>query len=55
MDDTEKPKEDQTPPPEPFINCQMCGCRVEERHTTMMAGRRICFGCAAVWFDDEID
>ncbi len=54
MDDHKRADEEQSPP-EPLINCQMCGCRVEERHTTVMVGRRICFGCAAAWFEDEAD
>jgi len=42
-------------PPEPTIVCEMCRRAVIERHTTFMTGRRLCFGCAAAWFDEDED
>jgi formylmethanofuran dehydrogenase subunit E len=50
--DTDEP--DATP--EPTIVCEMCRRPVPERHTTLITGRRLCFGCAAAWFEgDEND
>ena len=38
---------------EPKIECSMCHQLVVLSHSVAMSGRRLCFGCAAAWFDDE--
>jgi len=33
--------------------CSMCHQQVRLSQSVAMSGRRLCFGCAAAWFDDE--
>ena len=38
---------------EPTIECSMCHQRVPLSQSVAMSGRRLCFGCAAAWFDED--
>jgi hypothetical protein len=33
--------------------CPMCHRDVPVRETVTMGGRRLCFGCASGWYEDE--
>jgi hypothetical protein len=43
------------PAPADTFECAMCRLRAPIRQTVMMSGRRLCFGCASGWFEDEDD
>ena len=38
---------------QPTIECSMCHQQVPVLQTVAMSGRRLCFGCAASWFDED--
>jgi formylmethanofuran dehydrogenase subunit E len=40
-------------PAEPKIECSMCHQQVRLSESVAMSGRRLCFGCAAAWFDED--
>ena len=38
-----------------MFECPMCHQRVPLAQSITIGGRRLCFGCASDWFDDEED
>ena len=38
---------------EPKVECSMCHQQVPLSQSVAMSGRRLCFGCAASWFDED--
>jgi formylmethanofuran dehydrogenase subunit E len=40
---------------EPKVECSMCHQQARLSQSVVMGGRRLCFGCAAAWFDDDED
>jgi hypothetical protein len=40
---------------EPKVECSMCHQQVRLSESVFMGGRRLCFGCAASWFDEDGD
>ena len=38
---------------EPTVTCQVCRRDVPESAIATIRGRRMCFGCASAWFEDE--
>jgi len=53
-DDESHRQNDELPrvPPETF-ECPMCRQRAPAAQSIVMGGRRLCFGCASSWFEDE--
>lgn len=49
---SERKKKD-TPPPEEKVECSMCHQLVPATQTMWLTGRRLCFGCASGWFDED--
>jgi hypothetical protein len=50
--DLENQTASSTAPRETF-ECPMCRQQAPIRQSIMMGGRRLCFGCAGGWFEDE--
>ncbi|MGB7218910.1 MAG: hypothetical protein WBD07_08880 [Vicinamibacterales bacterium] len=46
-------KEEEARPHEPKVECSMCHQQVMLSQSVAMSGRRLCFGCAAAWFDED--
>jgi formylmethanofuran dehydrogenase subunit E len=46
----EKPEQEKKEPTEP---CSMCRRDTPVSQMTVVQGRRLCFGCAAAFFEDE--
>jgi formylmethanofuran dehydrogenase subunit E len=53
VDDPESEEPDSALKPEPTIECRMCHAVVRETQTVYMGGRRLCYGCAEAWFEEE--
>ena len=51
-DDGNRDDEAQAPAAETF-ECPMCRQRAPSTQSIMMGGRRLCFGCASGWFEDD--
>ncbi|OFV89955.1 MAG: hypothetical protein A3H95_09725 [Acidobacteria bacterium RIFCSPLOWO2_02_FULL_64_15] len=51
LDDRNEEGEDR--PDEPQVECSMCHQQVPLSQSVAMSGRRLCFGCAAAWFDED--
>jgi hypothetical protein len=45
--------DDEAPPDEPTLECSMCHQQVRVSQSVAMSGRKLCFGCAAAWFDED--
>ena len=54
MPDDDPTRENDAPgiPAETF-ECPMCRQRAPATQSIVMGGRRLCFGCAGGWFEDE--
>jgi len=46
-------REDEPKSDEPQVECSMCHQKVGLSQSVAMSGRRLCFGCAAAWFDED--
>ncbi len=47
--------EDDPPPdaPIPTAVCELCHREVPSKQIVVLSGRRLCFGCAGAWFDED--
>ena len=51
-DDPTRENDSRAIPAETF-ECPMCRQRAPSTQSIVMGGRRLCFGCASGWFEDE--
>lgn len=52
-DDAERDHDKTAPPPAETFECPMCRQRAPATQSIVMGGRRLCFGCAGSWFEDD--
>jgi hypothetical protein len=52
MSDSEDPPDEEKVE---MFECPMCRRMVPPLETITMGGRRICFGCASGWYEDDED
>lgn len=50
---SEEQEQEDEAPPEEMIECSMCHQRVPITQSMTLTGRRLCFGCAGAWFDED--
>jgi hypothetical protein len=56
MPDDDADRENDPPrPPAEMFECPMCRQQTPATQTIVMGGRRLCFGCASGWFEDDDD
>ena len=46
-------EDEKAQPDEPKVECSMCHQKVGLSQSVAMSGRRLCFGCAAAWYDED--
>ena len=54
-DDSTREKDDAPRVPAETFECPMCRQRAPATQSIVMGGRRLCFGCASGWFEDDED
>ena len=53
VESTTSMNDDAAEEPEPLGECVQCHAQVPERQLVRMNGKQLCYGCVAIWFDDD--